>query len=73
VVALALWLWARASRRDAMGMSVCAGLYRSATTLADTIRVDGQLPLERTRGELNPMTCGALRVTYPQEVVPAGP
>jgi hypothetical protein len=56
-----------------MGMSVCAGLYRGATTLADTIRVDGQLPLERTRGELNPMTCGALRVTYPQEVVPAQP
>jgi hypothetical protein len=73
VVVLALWFWARTSRRDAMGMFVCAGLYRGATTLADTIRVDGQLPLERTRGELNPMTCGALRVTYPQEVVPAQP
>lgn len=73
VLVAAFWFWARTSRRDGLGLTMCAALYRSAATLADTIRVDGQTPLDPIHGELSPMTCGALRATYPQEVVPAAP
>ena len=70
LAAIAMWFGARAERQDALGITVCAQRYRVAASLADTIRIDGQIPLERTKGELNPLTCGALRASYPDEVVP---
>ena len=70
LVVLVVWIWARTSRRDVLGIAECARRYSNAVTLADTIRIDGQLPRGRTR-EPNAMTCGALRATYPGEVVPA--
>ena len=69
LVVLALWIWARTSRRDVSGIADCARMYQQAATLADTIRIDGQFPHQQAKRDA--MRCGALRATYPDEVVPA--
>ena len=68
-----LWLWVKPERRDTPGIAQCVGQYAAATSAADTTRIDGTIPLERGRGDLNPLTCGALRATYPKEFVTHGP
>jgi hypothetical protein len=66
ILALVVWFFTRTERSDAFAITVCAQLYPRAASRADTIRIDGQVPLERTKGELNPLTCGALRAAYPK-------
>lgn len=73
IAAVVIWYLARPERQDSFGIVACAALYRAASSLADTVRIDGQRPLERGRAELNPFTCGALRATYPDRVVPVVP
>ena len=66
ILAGAVWLWVRPERSDAPAIAVCVQLYRKAPTHADSLRIDDQLPLQRTKGDLNPLTCGALRSSYPR-------
>jgi hypothetical protein len=71
VLAGAVWLWVRPERSDAPAIAMCLQLYRAATSHADSLRIDDQIPLQRTKGDLNPLTCGALRSNYPKRF--AGP
>ena len=66
IAALVAWFFAGTERSDAFAVTVCAQLYSAASSNADTIRIDGQIPLQRSKGQLNPLTCGALRVAYPK-------
>ncbi len=66
IVAGAVWLWVRPERSDAPAIAMCGQLYRKATTHADSLRIDDQIPLQRAKGDLNPLTCGALRSNYPR-------
>ena len=68
-----LWLWVRPERVDAPAIVQCVGQYAAATSAADTTRIDGTIPLERGRGDLTPLTCGALRASYPKEFIKRGP
>jgi len=73
IAALVAWLFTRTERSDAMAITVCAQLYRKAAARADTVRIDGQVPLQREQGQLNPLTCGALRSSYPDRFVRTAP
>ena len=56
--------WYQTTWRDASGAHVCAGLYRSARTAAESSLVDSRRPpIERGRGEYTTpiATCGELR------------
>ncbi|SRR6266480_6482056 len=67
IAALVAWFLFRTERTDALAVTVCAQLYSAASASADTIRIDGEIPLQRSKGQLNPLTCGALRVAYPKQ------
>jgi len=73
IVALIAWLYARTERSDSLAITVCAQLYAKAATRADTIRIDGQVPLQREESQLNPLACGALRSAYPRRFVRTSP
>jgi len=73
IAALVAWLFTRTERSDAMAITVCAQLYAKAAVRADTIRIDGQVPLQRGQGQLNPLTCGGLRSSYPDRFVRTSP
>ncbi len=66
ILAGAVWLWVRSERSDAPAIAMCVQLYRAASAHADSLRIDDEIPLQRTKGDLNPLTCGALRVNYPK-------
>jgi hypothetical protein len=65
IVGVVAWFFTRTERSDAFAMTACVQLYKKAASRTDTIRIDGQIPLQRAKGELNPRTCGALRSAYP--------
>jgi len=65
IAAVVAWFFARTDRSDAFAVTVCAQLYSAASSRANTIRIDGEIPLQRSKGQLNPLTCGALRIAYP--------
>ena len=73
IVAMVAWLYARTERSDSLAITVCAQLYAKAATRADTIRIDGQVPLQREESQLNPLTCSALRSAYPKRFVRPSP
>ena len=66
IAAVVAWFFSRTERSDAFAVTVCAQLYSGASSHADTIRIDGEIPLQRSKGQLNPLTCRALRVAYPK-------
>jgi len=67
VVALALIAYLLSpAAQDVSGLGVCRQLYAKAWSRADTLRIDGLVPLQRGRGQLTVMTCGALRGAYPK-------
>ena len=66
IAALVAWFFVRTEHTDAFAVTVCAQLYSAASLSGDTIRIDGEVPLQRSKGQLNPLTCGALRVAYPK-------
>jgi len=61
VAGIFLWFWTTPRVNYAAAGVVCRQLYAAAGTSLDTARVDGKAPLERTRGDLNPVRCGDLR------------
>ncbi len=65
IVGVVAWFFTRTERSDAFAITACIQLYKKAASRTDTIRIDGQLPLQREKGQLNPLTCGALRSAYP--------
>src|SRR5205823_14368891 len=69
IVGVVAWFFTRTERSDAFAMTACVQLYKKAASRTDTIRIDGQIPLQRAKGELNPLTCGALRSSYPARFV----
>ncbi len=69
IAALVAWFFARTERSDVFAITVSAQLYAAASSSADTIRIDGEIPLQRSKGQLNPLTCGALRAAYPKRFV----
>ena len=70
IVTVIAWFSMRTERWDSFAIATCAGLYRNASSAADTLRVDGQIPLQRSETNPTPLTCGALRTAYPDKVVP---
>jgi len=73
IAAVVAWFFARTDRSDAFAVTVCAQLYSAASSRADTIRIDGEIPLQRSKGQLNPLTCGALRIAYPKRFADTRP
>ncbi len=69
ILGVVAWFFTRTERRDAFAITACVQLYKKAASRTDTIRIDGQIPLQRAKGELNPLTCGALRSSYPVRFV----
>jgi hypothetical protein len=69
IVGVVAWFFPRTERSDAFATTACVQLYKKAASRTDTIRIDGQIPLQRAKGELNPLTCGALRSAYPARFV----
>ena len=70
IAAAVAWLSISTERWDSFAIATCAGLYHRASSAADTVRVDGQIPLQRRPANPTPLTCGALRTAYPDKVVP---
>ncbi len=64
IVGVVAWFFTRTERSDAFAITACVQLYKKAASRTDTIRIDGQIPLQREKGQLNPLTCGALRSSY---------
>ncbi len=69
IVGVVAWFFTRTERSDAFATTACVQLYKKAASRTDTIRIDGQIPLQREKGQLNPLTCGALRSAYPARFV----
>jgi hypothetical protein len=69
-VAVMVWFSMRTDRWDSFAIAACADLYRGASSAADTLRIDGQVPLQRSQTNPSPLTCGSLRKAYPDKVVP---
>jgi len=69
IVGVVAWFFIRTERSDAFAVAACVQLYKKAASRSDTIRIDGQVPLQREKGQLNPLTCSALRSAYPTRFV----
>src|SRR2546429_8178078 len=67
IVGVVAWFFTRTERSDAFAITACIQLYRKAASRTDTIRIDGQLPLQREKGQLNPLTCGAFAPPTPRD------
>ena len=67
IVGVVAWFFTRTERSDAFAIGACIQLYKKAASRTDTIRIDGQIPLQRAKGQLNPLTCGALRSSSPRD------
>ena len=67
VIAIAFFLWVVVTPRrwDAPDVAYCRELYQSAATRADSARVDGAILPNQGKRQASALTCGVLRVAYP--------
>jgi len=61
------WWWLSPRRVDVTYINACRQFYASAHTHADTVRIDGTIPLQQDRPRVDQPTCGVMRAHYPDK------